>query len=122
MAEDECMDFKMNSKVIRSAEEKLLYMLPGIMDKDLSSIILFGSCARGDYTNDSDIDIALLMNCSREESKKYNNALAQVAAEVAVDDFAVVNFCCIPREEFYEKAGWYAFFQNIQREGKVLYG
>ena len=55
-------------------------------------IILYGSCARGDYTEDSDIDIA------------------------------VVNFVCLPYEEYIDKNDWYDYFRNIKQEGRVLYG
>ena len=47
-------------------------------------IILYGSCARGDYTEDSDIDIALLLKSDRLKAKKYGSVLANIATELAL--------------------------------------
>ena len=92
------------------------------MKEDLDTIVLYGSCARGDYSNDSDIDIALLMTCDRMESKKYTDLLAGIATVMALKYFAVINFVCLPKLEFAEKKSWYPYFRNIDREGEVLYG
>lgn len=46
-----------------------------LMGADLVEAVLYGSCARGDYTADSDIDIALVTRCGRMESKKYDDGL-----------------------------------------------
>ena len=83
-------------------------------------VYLFGSCARGDYTEDSDVDIALLTKSNRIESQKYNDGLAAIATEFAMEYFAVVNFICIPYGEFEEKKEWYPYFKNIEAEGKVI--
>ena len=36
--------------------------------------------------------------------------------------FAVVNFVCLPYEEYIDKNDWYDYFRNIKQEGRVLYG
>ena len=38
--------------------------------KRLNKIILYGSYARGDYTDESDIDIMIVLNCEPGEIKK----------------------------------------------------
>ena len=85
-------------------------------------IILYGSCARGDYTEDSDIDIALLLKSDRLKAKKYCSVLANIATELEMKYFAVVNFVCLPYEEYIDKNDWYDYFRNIKQEGRVLYG
>ncbi len=93
-----------------------------LMGSDLKAVVLYGSCARGDYTKDSDVDIALLTGCNRLETKKYDNDLDSIATQLAMKYFAAVNFVCLPQDEFLEKKAWYGYFQNIDREGEVLYG
>lgn len=39
------------------------------MGNDVKKIVLYGSCARSDFSEDSDIDIALLTSCNRLEVK-----------------------------------------------------
>ena len=93
-----------------------------IYGKHLKSVILYGSYARGDYTEDSDIDIALLLKSDRLKAKKYGSVLANIATELAMKYFAVVNFVCLPYEEYIDKNDWYDYFRNIKQEGRVLYG
>ena len=93
-----------------------------LMREDLVEVILYGSCARGDYSADSDIDIALITKCNRMEAKSYSDALAGIATTLAMKYFAIVNFVCLPYDEFVEKKTWYAYFRNIELEGEVLYG
>lgn len=93
-----------------------------LIQDELVEVILYGSCARGDYTEDSDIDIALITKCNRMEAKKYDDDLAAIATALAIKYFAIVNFVCLPYDEFVEKKAWYAYFRNIDRDGEVLYG
>ena len=112
----------LNNEVIEKIKVEATEMIKKIMLPDLKMVILYGSCTRGDYTEDSDVDIALLMKCNRYEAKKYSDALAKIATELAVKYIAVVIFVPIPNDEYLEKKTWYGYFRNIDREGEVLYG
>lgn len=112
----------LNKNVINEVKEECINLVRELLKDDLVEIVLYGSCARGDYTEDSDIDIALLTKVNRLESKKYENDLATIATEIAMKHFAIVNFVCLPFDEFEEKKTWYSYFMNISMEGEVLYG
>lgn len=112
------LDDAIIEKVKREATESA----KTIMGEDLIKVILYGSCARGDYTQDSDIDIALITACSRMEVKMYSEKIAEISMQMAMKYFAVVNFVCLPYAEFVKKKSWYLYFQNIDSEGEVLYG
>lgn len=115
-------DLLLDKKTIDKVKREAACMASKLMQDDLVEVILYGSCARGDYTDDSDIDIALITKCDRLEVKKYDDALAGIATALAMKYFAIVNFVCLPYDEFVEKKTWYAYFRNIDREGEVLYG
>lgn len=112
----------LNPETIEKVKLETTEMVKALMGSDIIEIILYGSCARGDYTDDSDIDIALLLRCNRMEAKKYDDALAKISTEFAVKYFAIVNFVSLPYGEFTEKRTWYGYFKNIDMEGEVLYG
>ena len=97
-------------------------MICNAMDKDIRKIILYGSCSRGDFSDDSDIDIALVVACDRMEINKYGDLLAEIATKLAADYLAIVNFVCLPEKEFEERREWYPYYKNIDREGVLLYG
>lgn len=115
-------ELALNGKIIDCIKQEATEMVQGLLKEELVEVILYGSCARGDYSADSDVDIALIVRCGRVEAQKYNNALADIATELAMRHFAVVNFVCLPYDEFQEKKIWYAYFQSIATEGEVLYG
>ncbi len=115
-------ELTLSSAVIDKVQREVYTAVMALFKEDLVKVILYGSCARGDFTDDSDIDIALLTRCDRLEAKKYGDALAMISTDLAMKYFAVVNFVCIPYKEFSEKREWYAYFHNIEMEGKILYG
>ncbi len=115
-------DLLLDEKTIDIVKKEATNLASELLKEDLVEVILYGSCARGDYTEDSDVDIALITKCDRLEAKKYDEALAGIATELAMKYFAIVNFVCLPYGEFMEKKAWYAYFRNIDLEGEVLYG
>ncbi len=58
----------LNDAVIKKVKEEAADMVKTAIGKDLVKIVLYGSCARGDYTQDSDIDIALIIASCMEIS------------------------------------------------------
>lgn len=112
----------LNEAIIEKVKREATESVKTIMGEDLIKVVLYGSCARGDYTQDSDIDIALITACSRMEAKMYSEKIAEISMQMAMKYFAVVNFVCLPYAEFVKNKSWYLYFQNIDSEGEVLYG
>lgn len=112
----------LNDVVIENVKREATESVKAVMGEDLIKVILYGSCARGDYTQDSDVDIALITVCDRMEAKRYSDKLAHISMQLAMKYFAVVNFVCLPYAEFMNKKSWYLYFQNIDSGGEVLYG
>lgn len=112
----------LNDTIIENIKEEATELVKKLMGNDLIKVILYGSCARGDYTQDSDIDIALITGCDRMEAKMYSDRIAAISMQLAMKYFAVVNFVCLPYGEFMKKKSWYLYFRNIESEGEVLYG
>lgn len=63
----------LTGNVIEKIKCESVPMLTKALGSDLAEIILYGSCARGDFNKDSDIDIALLIKCGRTEAGRYGN-------------------------------------------------
>ena len=115
------VDLILTDKAIEVAKDEIVEKTQNLLQSDLVKVILYGSCARGDYKADSDVDIALLTRCDREAAKKYYHALADIATDFAMKHYQVVNLVCLPYDEFQEKKDWYPYFRNIEKEGQVLY-
>jgi len=115
-------DLRLSQNTIEKVKNDSVLLICNAMGKDIRKIILYGSCSRGDYSDDSDIDIALVVACDRIEINKYSDLLAEIATKLATEYLAVVNFVCLPEKEFEERRGWYPYYKNIDREGELLYG
>ena len=113
---------ELNRDVIEKIKTETPDLIREFMRSDLVKMILYGSCARGDFKEHSDVDIALLVKGDRTDSWKYSDKIDEVATELALKYFAVVNFLLLPYDEFEEKKSWYGYFKNIDKEGIKLYG
>lgn len=63
---------------VRTASEKLY-------GNRLEKIILYGSYARGDNTQESDIDIMLLLNGNVFEIKKFRSQTTEMASDISLE-------------------------------------
>lgn len=100
----------------------MISRVPQLLNEHVKKIIMYGSCSRGDYTEDSDIDIAILTDLDRIEAKKYDVDLMDTVTDIAMKTDAIVEYICIPYSEYETKKDSYGYFKNIEQEGIVLYG
>ena len=115
-------DLRLNQNIIDRVKGESVLLICDAIGKDIRKIILYGSCSRGDFSDDSDIDIALILACERAEINKDSDLLAETATKLAAKYLAIVNFVCLPEREFEEYKEWYPYYKNIDREGELLYG
>lgn len=106
---------------LNKVKKIIIKEIPKALRDDCREIILYGSCARGDFNDDSDVDIAILTDSDREAVKKYDSKIDDIATSIGMDTMAIVNFVCLPKKEFEKKNSWYPYFVNIKKEGIVLY-
>lgn len=86
-----------------------------IRSDDIVKIILFGSVARGDDTEESDIDILIITTNSDELSDEINSAAVDIILEK--DEFISPHIMC---EEHFNKTIDYPFLTNVLKEGIVI--
>ena len=91
-----------------------------ILGENLKKVILYGSYARGDYTENSDIDIMILVKMSDEEIRLVKNDIYDLAFEFEINtgiEFSPI----IKNEDQYEY--WIdtlPFYRNVRDEGVVI--
>lgn len=106
---------------IQTLLEKYVTKLLDIYGSHIKSVILYGSYARGDYTEDSDIDIMILLDISDMEIKKYRHQLSGMTYDYNMD--YDLDIKPIAKNEYHFKK-WlpvYPFYANVEREGVNLY-
>ncbi len=80
-------------------------------------VILFGSFARGDFHEYSDIDLVIVMNTD----ERFIDRIGRVLEVVDVRDFDIEPLVYTPSEIDQLKARGSGFLTDVERDGKVLY-
>lgn len=102
-------------KEVKSASEQLY----GNM---LNRIILYGSYARGDNTEESDIDIMIVLNCDADEIKRLRHLTAEMVSNISIEREVFLSVLLKDRKHFEDNLDFLPFYQNIAREGIAIYG
>ncbi len=95
--------------------------LTKVYGKHLNSVILYGSYARGDYNENSDIDIMLLLDISDEEIKKYRHMLSEITFDYNMRYDVDIKPLAKNKEHFERWIPAYPFYANVNKEGVKLY-
>lgn len=79
--------------------------------------ILFGSYARGDAEEGSDIDVLVLVDSPQEEISDREWEVGDIAGELLLNYGILVSPVVENREYYHRNVEVLPFFRNIQREG-----
>lgn len=93
----------------------------GIYGEQLQTIILYGSYARGDYRQDSDIDLMILVDSSDQEIERKGRALSDMTFEYNFAYNLEIMPIVKPQDHFKKWLRAYPFYNTIQKEGVKLY-
>lgn len=104
--------------VTQSVVQEAIKLLSCKIDR----IILYGSYARGDFNSESDVDIMILLHCRPEEIRQYRAQISRIASRISLANDVEVSLLLRDRETFETCLDIQPFYQNIEKEGVVLYG
>lgn len=97
--------------------ERFIADVKGYLGSNVSSIIVYGSYARGDYNENSDIDIMILVNCPEDEIKKYENRVIDYAFDLELEYGKCFSPIIRSQELFDYWSDTLPFYRNIKNEG-----
>lgn len=85
--------------------------------KNFDSAVLFGSYARGDFDDESDIDIMILADVSSAELSGYKKKFSRLTSELGLKYDVVITVTLKDSETFYKYQNAVPFYSNIKKEG-----
>lgn len=91
-----------------------------ILGNKLDKVILYGSYARGDYNEYSDVDIMVLTILTDIEIEKIEPILFDLAFDFQMDYGIDINVVVKNKEHFEYWLGVLPFYNNVKKEGVVL--
>ena len=84
---------------------------------DIMDIYLYGSYARGDYEQDSDIDFVAIVKGNRLDLQKKLKLMWDIAADLGLENDIVISPTVIPYNEFLQYQEKLPYYRNIIKEG-----
>ena len=107
-----CSKSQLN-KVTSSVAEEAKRLLGDKLD----AVILYGSYARGDYDDESDIDIMVVVDCRTEDLHRFRHMLTDVSSHLSLEYGVTVSVAMADTESFNRYGNFLPFYININREG-----
>ncbi|HBY21393.1 MAG: hypothetical protein A2Y24_00420 [Clostridiales bacterium GWE2_32_10] len=104
---------------IQQMLEELKEEVLKIAGSDVKKIILFGSYARGDYEEESDIDVMILVGS--DNSKKYDNEIVDTQTDLCIKYGKVVMPLFYSYQYYKEKENSMPLYINVKNEGVTVY-
>ena len=98
---------------------ELISGLTEIFQDKISRIIMFGSVARNEATEESDVDIAIIITNEIDEETK--DKFINWAAELDIRFNQVFSIVDTPEERMKKWGKILPFYKNIEEEGIVLW-
>lgn len=108
-----------DSMLTNTMKEDLPQGVVDLFSYSILAIILYGSVARNDNTDDSDIDIVIIIKNEMDDATKERFIHWSAELDLRYDRvFSIIDI----QEENMEKWGnVLPFYQNIQKEGIILW-
>lgn len=88
-----------------------------LFNEKLLSVILYGSCARGENTEESDIDILLLVDHPNDILRTFRASVADIASELSLNNGVTVSLLPFSAETYQRYKNAMPFLINIEKEG-----
>jgi uncharacterized protein len=112
---------KTQAELKQLLDELIQKVLP-IFEGKLKRVILFGSYARGDYDEESDIDVMFLID---DEAKtlqsKYRKPVRRVVSDINWKYDALLCSILQNEQDFYAVVEDIPFYHNVEKEGITIY-
>lgn len=91
-----------------------------IFGDKFQNVILYGSYVRGDYDDESDIDIMIMVDMSREELSQYRTIFSEFFSDINLENGMFLTSKLQSKSYFNEWQHVIPFYQNVIKEG-VMY-
>ena len=112
----------LNSNQVDEILEKVRNFSVERFGDKLVSVILYGSYARGDYEEDSDIDIMILVDMNATSLSRYQTEFSHFGSGVDLQYDVLTSFFLQDKNTFESWKNILPFYQNVIAEGVTAYG
>ena len=94
--------------------------LRDVFGDKLDRVILYGSYARGDYDDESDIDVMALVDMDRNELSKYRRKVSSFAGDIDLEYDVLLSLKLQDKDTFDKYGSTLPFYKNVIRDGVIV--
>lgn len=106
-----------SEKTLRMLLQEATCGLKEIFGEQLDCVILYGSYARGDYNEDSDIDLMALVDMDGAKLSEYRRRVNAFSNRLDLKHDVLLSIRLQDKETFTRWAGILPFFKNVIKDG-----
>jgi predicted nucleotidyltransferase len=103
---------------VKEILDRLIPELTKIFDGVLESVILYGSVARNTQTEESDVDIALIVKGYTDE---MYDSMIDMTVDLELEYGKVLSVLLIDYDNFKKWENVMPFYKNVKAEGMILW-
>lgn len=107
----------MNNDILRDILCSIKQGYKQVYGDDIMDIYLYGSYARGDYEQDSDIDFVAIVKGNRLDLQKKLKVMWDIVADLGLENDIVISPTVIPYNEFLQYQEKLPYYRNIIKDG-----
>lgn len=112
---------KIKDERLKKILQEMAELLQHVYGERLKAVILYGSVARGTQTEDSDVDILVLVDGTDAQLREYDEKLSDVSTDLALKYMKVFSIIDVKYQEYQDWKAISPFYQNVEREGVIVY-
>ena len=107
---------------LKMITDKIVQQLLDYNNLSVAEIILYGSYARGDANEESDIDIMILCNDDKDRVQEYEKDIWHQVDHVGFDNDIMIQTVVQAKDFFDYWVDVLPFYKNVRNDGVILYG
>lgn len=92
-----------------------------VLHQSVVDAYLYGSYARGDYHDESDVDILLTSSLPMEQIRNVRRDIAAIASQLSLEHDITVSLTVKQADQFRTYMNIAPYYQNVLKEG-IRYG
>jgi predicted nucleotidyltransferase len=114
-------DIMCDKTVLDAITKKVCASAKEVLGDKLERIILFGSYARGDFHEWSDIDIMIISDIQPENADEIRTKIYRLMDYIDLEYNIIISLHMVSSATFHKYVNALPLYTNVQKEGVELY-